>query len=829
MSTRLPALAREPGVGHTREMSLTTVQSPVEYEAYFEAAERLIEGYFSAFEHDPSTGTIKISGERYTLVRAGSMSSEFFHVVQTLYGEGQSEEAERVARGLLFDVAHAMGIADAGVCAKAIDSEDPLALMTAGPVHFAYAGWAFVEVLAESAPSPGVDYLLVYDHPNSFEADAWLESERATKSPVCVMNAGYSSGWCERAFGGHLVATEITCRAKGDPQCRFVMADPSRIQQQVERYLAQHPEVAAQAGTTYEIPGFFARKALAQTIKDESDELAAYNRELERRVNERTAALLAANKALVSSQHFNDRLLEVMPGGVVQVTSDGAIVSANAEGQRILGMAQDSLTGLYTQDFETLTIYEDGSVAPVADYPVTRAIVTGEVQPPVTLGVERPDGAVAWAVFRAAPVRDVEGGPVTGAVVTFMDITERKAHEDERRVLEAQMQEAQRLESLGVLAGGVAHDFNNLLVGILGQASLVSAELPKDSGLREAMKQIELAASRAADLARQMLAYSGGAHRQTMAVDLSALTEEMLELVRASVPKHVAVKVEFSDLPVATDGDPAQIRQVVMNLIINAAEAVGHGVSGQGGVVTVSTGHRVFNTDVGRVGVSSSPVQGAGDPVAAGEYVFVRVQDNGPGMSGETLSKIFDPFFTTKKAGRGLGLAAVQGIVQSHDGRLLIDSRPGDGSSFEMLLPSSTVPNAEATMDADLSMDSFGGGLWLVIDDEPIVRTLARVILTKFGFEVIEACDGLEGVSLFRERSAEIRGVLLDVTMPVMNGREALERIWATRQDVPVLISSGYDGGEAMDALPKGGTAGFLPKPFRLEDMQRAIAGLLNR
>jgi len=233
---------------------LKTVRVPDKLTPLFELAQTYVSRYFADLKAAPERGTVEICGQRYVLVRAASMSVEFYEMVQRLYGEEQ--EALHVAHSLLFDVAHAMGIADAKTFAERMEVTDPIARLSAGPVHFAHAGWAFVDISSDSNPAPNDDYYLLYDHPYSFESDSWLNASKSPSYPVCVMNAGYSSGWCEHSFGAPLVAVEILCRAKGDDACRFIMAPPSRIEERIARYGEQHPELAPRM-VGYQIPGFF--------------------------------------------------------------------------------------------------------------------------------------------------------------------------------------------------------------------------------------------------------------------------------------------------------------------------------------------------------------------------------------------------------------------------------------------------------------------------------------------------------------------------------------------------------------------------------------------
>jgi len=263
---------------------------PPGMEDLFERAEEVVSRYFRDRVDDPSRGTIEVFGERYVLVRAASLSVEFFSLVQSLYGEGRQKDADDFARNILFDLAHSIGASDARNFHSKMDLRDPIARLSAGPVHFAHSGWAFVDIFAESQPTADRDYCLVYDHPYSFESDAWLRAGRTASFPVCIMNAGYSSGWCEESFSIKLVASEVLCRARGDEVCRFVMAHPERIEEFVGRYRDRSPDLAPRI-TGYQIPDFFARKRMEEELRKSRDEL-------EMRVRERTAQLERSNNLL---------------------------------------------------------------------------------------------------------------------------------------------------------------------------------------------------------------------------------------------------------------------------------------------------------------------------------------------------------------------------------------------------------------------------------------------------------------------------------------------------------------------------------------------------
>lgn len=771
---------------------MKTVNVPPPFESVFERAQEYVERYFGRFQQSPERGTIDISGQRYLLVRAGSMSVEFFDVVQRLYGAEGEGEAHSVARSLLFDIAHSMGLADAEVFARRMNVSDPISKLSAGPIHFAHAGWAFVDVSSESHPTPDEDYLLIYDHPYSFESDAWLKASRTSKGPVCVMNAGYSSGWCEASFGVSLVASEITCRAKGDEHCRFIMAPPNRIQARIREYLDRHRKLERQA-THYEIPGFFARKQAEKKLREQTAE---------------TQLKLSATEELKS------RIIEALPGGLAHVGADGAILEANAEACRILGLSYDELTRRYTTDFETETVWEDGTPARVADYPVTRALLTGRPQPPCTIGVKKTDGTIAWAVYTAVPVRAPDGDQTTGAIMTFLDITERKREEEHRKMLDEKFRETQRLESLGVLAGGIAHDFNNLLVGMLTSASLARSIAGEASEVGALLGQVERSAQRAAELTEQLLAYAGRTRSHVETVDLSAVVRDMAELLSISVSKDVSVEFHFADQLLPVEGDTAQLRQVAMNLILNAAESI----DGTGSVV-ISTS---------RVRRSSTDDQWVVGRTTDGDYCELEVRDTGSGMDSQTLGKVFDPFFTTKFSGRGLGLAAVGGIVRSHEGAIAIDSTSGRGTIFRVVFPRSRAQPTRSSSVPAAGGSPFQDKYVLVIDDDDAVRNVVATVLHHHGCRVLAAAGGPEGLDVYARHHRELDLVLLDLTMPGMDGGKVFARLRATPSHVPVVIMSGFREEELASRFTDEAPPTFLAKPFKADELMRALSRALN-
>jgi signal transduction histidine kinase/CheY-like chemotaxis protein len=389
------------------------------------------------------------------------------------------------------------------------------------------------------------------------------------------------------------------------------------------------------------------------------------------------------------------------------------------------------------------------------------------------------------------------------------EMGERALAEEARRAIEAKVLDVQKLESLGVLAGGIAHDFNNLLVAILGNASLALLDLPDDSPARQSIADIEIASQRAGELARQMLTYSGRSRFQIEPIELAELVRELMTLLQVSIGKSVVIKLDLPGEPVIVDGDAAQIRQVVMNLVINAADAIGE----RSGLVTIRVGHLLADA-----AYLADVHPGAG--LEAGHYAALEVSDTGMGMDSATQARIFDPFFTTKFAGRGLGLAAVLGIVRGHKGALRVYSELGRGSTFRVVLPlSGSSPTPVEDDDAAWS----GTGRVLAVDDDVMVRTVARRLLQSFGLTVVEAAGGREAIDCFASDPDGIDAILLDLTMPDIGGAEVFREVRAIRPDVPVVLMSGYHEDEAGAAFDGDGLAGFVQKPFTPADLAKRM------
>ncbi|MFT3764273.1 MAG: ATP-binding protein [Minicystis sp.] len=619
-------------------------------------------------------------GERYVLVRAAALSVEFFGLVEELYGPDREDEADQFARNILFDLAHAVGKSDAQSFCARMGLVEPLERLSAGPIHFAYTGWAKVDIHPESRPVPGDDFYLLYDHPYSFESDAWIRAGHRRQSPVCIMNAGYSSGWTEHAFGTRLVSAEVLCRARGDDACRFIMAPTSRIEAYVALFRKRRGLAVGRPPGRTTIPDFFSRKRT-------EDELRRAQGELERRVEERTREL----------RHANEQLK-----------------------------------------------------------------------------------------------REIE----------------------ERERAESRLLQTYKLEAIGRLAGGIAHDFNNLMAIITVNSDLLRRHIPEGDPALGFLDDISAAGVRATALTQQLLAFSRAQPTRAAVLDLNAIVTDLGRMLARVIGEDVVLVTRLEGKLGAVEADRGQIEQVLMNLVVNARDAMPGG-----GTLTIETG----NEDVDE---ARADKLGGLEP---GPYVALTVRDTGTGMDEETLAHIFDPFFTTKGMGKGtgLGLATVYGIVKQAGGGIAVRSTPGKGTTFSIYLARSEGVVPSNRKEAPRSDAPEGTETVLVVEDQERLREVLGVVLRGFGYEVIAARDAEDALRLATSHDGPIDLLLTDVVMPKTSGPMLAERIRAVRPGIGVLFMSGY----TADAMEQhGGTkqgAALLQKPFRPDELGRAIRAAL--
>ena len=498
-------------------------------------------------------------------------------------------------------------------------------------------------------------------------------------------------------------------------------------------------------------------------------------------------------------------VIESIPDALYIGNADG-LWRCNGVALKLLGACTfDQLRKSFSAFGEIYNVRSiDGKRLRTEDLPFTRALDNKTVIEEV-IATNLETGVDVFLRVTAAPVR--QDGLVVGAVLMNADITNHKS-------LEQKLFERQRLESIGLLAGGVAHDFNNLLCAITGNASLLQTRLGQSQTNYPELQSVVDASQRAADLTRQLLAYAGKGKFIVQLVDLSVMARDLINLLRASISRLINLEMDLEEGLPCIETDPAQIHQVLMNLIINAGEAIGQN---QVGTIRVIT----------RCERLSEPQNEDVQDVLPDSYVLLKISDTGCGMDDRTQSKIFDPFFTTKSMGRGLGLSAVSGIVRSHRGTLRVNSSPGRGTTFSVWFPA--VQNAIATaVDAEAQRSSLGDGTILVVDDEEIIRKVTKAILEQAGYTILLAQDGEAAINTFLRQADLISLVLLDLTMPVMSGQETLKRLKTISGRVPVIVSSGYSGDNLAEELEMQGAAAFIQKPYTASELTRLIGKTLK-
>ena len=513
---------------------------------------------------------------------------------------------------------------------------------------------------------------------------------------------------------------------------------------------------------------------------------------------------MMAEEALRESNERFSLFMEHLPSFAFIEDADQRLVFANSKLAQVLGRRTDELLGrrpeeIWPPEVAARVCQEDAQVL------LHGRPITGEE-------IRYADRLYASYKFRLA--RGAHPPLIGGFAI---DITESKRAEEERRKLESRVLQTQKIESLGVLAGGIAHDFNNLLTGILGNASLALSELDAASPVRESLQEVIASARCAAELTRQMLAFAGKGSLLIEPIGLGEAIAQMAPLLEISVSKKSVIKYELErDLP-RVEADLSQLRQLLMGLVTNASEAMGD----QAGLITLSTS-RVYCQ---RAFLDQTQHEGE---LPEGTYVCLTVSDTGQGMSEEILPKIYEPFFTTRFSGRGLGLAAALGIVRAHRGAIDIASQPGRGTVVKVLLPPcGGAASAPAPPPTSLCAWRTSGTV-LVADDEDFVRLSAVRILKRAGLDAVTANDGLEAVDKVRTMQSGLRLVLLDASMPKMGGVEALREIRRICPDLPVVLSSGYSEQEVTEDLGSGQIAGFVQKPFGIDDLLAVVRTVLD-
>ena len=518
-----------------------------------------------------------------------------------------------------------------------------------------------------------------------------------------------------------------------------------------------------------------------------------------------TRDITARKKAEDDLRKIEERyrtVVDNIPLGVSLIDRDYRIIMTNRTHADMFGHPAEWFIGKHCYE-----VFEKRPEA-CSHCPGSVCMTSGTMSDAYTTGI-RDDGSSFDVHIRTAPLLGDQSEPY-GFIEVVEDISERKHAEAERHNLEQQLLHTQKLESLGVLAGGIAHDFNNILMAIMGNADLALMRINKESPAVENLHRIEKAAAQAADLAKQMLAYSGKGKFFVENIDMNLLLEEMLHMLEVSISKKAVLRLNLHRPLPPVEADTTQMRQIVMNLVINASEAIGD----KSGVIAITTGcmdcDRSYLKDVW-----------LDENLQDGLYLYLEVADTGCGMDKDTMAKLFDPFFTTKFTGRGLGMAAVLGIVRGHKGAIKVYSEPGKGTSFKTLLPVSG--RSSVLFDGDSISDSWrGSGTVLLVDDEETIRGIGAEMLKELGFTTITAKDGREAVDIFRTTPG-IAFIILDLTMPHMDGEQCFRELRLLSPDVKVIMSSGYNEQEVTQKFAGRGLAGFIQKPYNLSTLKDAL------
>ena len=484
--------------------------------------------------------------------------------------------------------------------------------------------------------------------------------------------------------------------------------------------------------------------------------------------------------------------------------TDGRILECNAAACSRLDYRRDELLNMYTRDLDAPEFA--AGFAQRLETQLRHKRYRCE-------GIHLTKGGLPIHVDIHTTLIDFRGKPAILAVMR--DITARKEAELEREALRTRVAQAEKMESLGVMAGGIAHDFNNLLMGVLGNANIAMLDAQENSKIRRCLEQIESAAQRAAALSQQMLAYSGHASLTFKKIDVSLLVRKAASALDAAVGKRCRIEY-FLDGSTIVCADESQLRQVLTGLAANAAEAYGEG----GGTIVL----RAHPVRIDGVPSATPHVIGA---LVEGEYAVIEISDTGCGMDDRVIDRIFDPFFTTKFAGRGLGLAAVAGIVRGHRGAIAVTSAIGQGTTIRVYVP--VVPSQSSDMPVgERCPRTSNASTILVVDDEEVVLDVSKRGLERAGYRVVTASNGNQALDIFRERHADIGLVVLDLTMPRMSGEETYRALKGVRGDVRVIVSSGYSHTDAAQRFRGEPIEEFLQKPYRARDLVSLVTRTLD-
>ena len=502
-------------------------------------------------------------------------------------------------------------------------------------------------------------------------------------------------------------------------------------------------------------------------------------------------------------------ILETSEAGIMVVSPIGAITFANRRSAEMFCLPLEELIGSQYIDY----VHETDKQAGIK---TMKQVAFGEkTSVELTRHYLRKDGTDFWGNLIGTRFENIDGS-MRDQVIVILDTSERKRVDDENKLLEQQLHQAQKLESLGVLASGIAHDFNNLLTVIMGNACLAKKNTKSAEGH---LSSIEKAAERAAGLCQQMMAYAGKAPFDLSTINLMQLVDEIVTLTRSTIPQNTAIKLSRKEKVLYILGDSTQVSQIIMNLIINASEAIG-----------IAQGEILVDMTTIEITSDKLELDYLGNTILPNCYACLEVTDNGDGMDEETQKRIFEPFYTTKFMGRGLGMSAVIGIVAKHNGAVQLKSQIGKGTTFRVLFPvQSTIPDEqEAQHHAPFNTSSFLNCTILLVEDEDQVRCIAANMIRKMGFTIIEASNGIEALEVFQEHNTEIKLVITDIGMPFMDGYELIKRIKSLNPVLPIIALSGFSEQGIASRTTRGDIAAFIGKPYKFDQFRDIINSVVK-